>query len=185
MAAALPLLGAATAACAGMAGMYFALQAGLPSSSNLPAMGDIALLKPTLFPAFVSIALFYVFLFVQSASAFSTHQVLKDEAKARGDKAPVLGDVKYGGKAIPVLRMERTVGNFLEQSVPFYLGLFLHAVFVSPNAAAKAGWLWIAFRCYYPYVWMMKFPAVLTSTMPAYGCVAYLWWGVMTAATKL
>ena len=75
--------------------------------------------------------------------------------------------------------------NFLEQSVPFYLGMILHAILVSPNAAAKTGWLWILFRSYYPIAFSYPFPAIFSSTMPGYGCVIYLWWGVVMAATKL
>lgn len=181
----LPLLGAASVAGAGATCVYLGFQTGFPPSSNGPAMADIAALKPVFFPAAASICLLYVFLMAQSASAFAAHRKHKSQSALRGDKAPSLGEVKYGGKAVGVLMMDRTVGNFLEQALPFYLGLFLHAILVSPNAGAKTGWLWILFRSYYPIVWGMNFPAVLSSTMPAYLCVLYLWWGVMATASSL
>ena len=160
-----------------------ALRTGFPLPSNGPALSNIAALKPVFFPAAASICLFYTFLFAQSASAFTAHKTAKAEAAARGDKGPSLAEVKYGGTH--VRKWDRTVGNFLEQSLPFYFGMFLHAILVSPNAAAKAGWLWILFRAYYPIVFGLKFPAIFSSTLPAYGCVLFLWWGVVTSAANL
>lgn len=62
-------------------------------------MADIAALKPVFFPAAASICLLYVFLMAQSASAFAAHRKHKSQSALRGDKAPSLGEVKYGGKA--------------------------------------------------------------------------------------
>ena len=62
--------------------------------------------------------------------------------------------------------------------------MILHAVLVSPNAAAKTGWLWILFRSYYPVAFSYRFRHFQLDHA-SYGCVFYLWWGVVTAAAKL
>ena len=105
----LPLLGAASVAGAGATCVYLGFQTGFPPSSNGPAMADIAALKPVFFPAAASICLLYVFLMAQSASAFAAHRKLKSQSALRGDKAPSLGEVKYGGKAVGVLMMDRVL----------------------------------------------------------------------------
>ena len=46
--------------------------------------------------------------------------------------------------------MNRSVGNLLEQSPPFLVSLWLHALAVSPDAAAWLGWCWLLLRASYP-----------------------------------
>ena len=81
--------------------------------------------------------------------------------------------------------MDRTVANYLEQSLPILIGLYMHAFLVSPNSAAVAGWLWLFCRSYYPWAWAAPLPAIFMSTIPAYGCVVYLWWTALSAASSL
>ena len=45
---------------------------------------------------------------------------------------------------------DRSVGNMLEQSVPFLLAIWLHALAKSPTTAAWYGWLWLLLRALYP-----------------------------------
>ena len=47
--------------------------------------------------------------------------------------------------------MDRTVGNLLEQTPPFLLGLWLHAMAASPAVAARLGWWWLMLRASYPF----------------------------------
>jgi len=182
----LPLSAVAGCMLLGLGCAYAGLQAGFPSKCDGPALGDLSLMAPITFPAGAAISMFYIFLFLQSASAFTAHAKLKAEARSRGEKAPLLSDVKYSRNGLgvaSVLAMDRTVGNFLEQALPFFLGLFLYALFVGCNTAAKLGWVWVASRAYYPLVFRHPFPAVLASTLPAYLCVLYLWFGVIVAAS--
>lgn len=79
---------------------------------------------------------------------------------------------------------DRAVGNYLEQTPPFLVALWLHAAFVSPHRAACAGWTWIAARAVYPWVYRLPFPGVFVSTMPAYACVFYLGFEVVRATIK-
>lgn len=121
------------------------------------------------------VSLLYVFLFNQSATATAEHRRLRREAQAQGGAAPTLAAVKYG--AVPsalMLCATRTVGNFLEQALPFLLALYAHAALVSCRDAARCGWLWLLARSYYPLVYSMRFPALLLSTVPSYLCVAYM-----------
>jgi len=62
--------------------------------------------------------------------------------------------VKYGPRAEVqpglIFVMDRTVGNLLEQTPPFLLGLWLHAMAASPEVAARLGWWWLMLRASYP-----------------------------------
>ena len=49
-----------------------------------------------------------------------------------------------------ILTMDRSVGNMLEQTPPFLLGLWLHALVASAEHAALLGWLWLLLRASYP-----------------------------------
>ena len=128
---------------------------------------------PVMFVVVASIAQLYAFLFQQSAAGFGEHARLKREARKRGEKAPALAEVKYSGRYGAVLAADRTVGNYTEQLAPFLVSVIGYALFVSANRAATLGWLWIVFRAYYPLVYAQPFPALLSSTIPAYCCV---WW---------
>ena len=81
---------------------------------------------------------------------------------------PQLSDVKYGrySKSARVRASDRTVGNYLEQSVPFLVSLWAHAAFVSPVNAAAVGWTWIAFRFIYPWAYRMRFPGCSSAPSP-------------------
>ena len=45
---------------------------------------------------------------------------------------------------------DRSVLNLLEQTPPFLLGLWLHALAASPTTAARLGWWWLMLRASYP-----------------------------------
>ena len=172
---ALPLSGICSSSAALFATTVLAWRAGpVPPG---PATTQAAFV-PVAFVAGAAIALLYIFLFHQSATSFGAHAELRREAKARGEKAPRLAEVKYGGNSGAVLAANRCVGNYLEQLVPFLLSLFGHALFVSANQAAAIGWAWVFFRSYYGFVFGRPFPALFTSTIPAYLCV---WWMAGTA----
>merc|ERR1711915_475241 len=99
----------------------------------------------------------------------------KAEAKKKGERAPKLKQVKYGPEGGPLgLTGDRTAGNMLEQSLPFLVSLWLHALVVSPDTAAYYGWLWLAFRSFYPIVYRLGVPFLFLSTAPGYVLIALL-----------
>ena len=50
----------------------------------------------------------------------------------------------------------RVQGNMLEQSLPFLTALWMHALIVSPAAAAQLGWYVLYLRACYPVVWAFE-----------------------------
>eukprot|EP00614_Pseudopedinella_elastica_P013805 CAMPEP_0172585440 /NCGR_PEP_ID=MMETSP1068-20121228/4865_1 /TAXON_ID=35684 /ORGANISM="Pseudopedinella elastica, Strain CCMP716" /LENGTH=119 /DNA_ID=CAMNT_0013379903 /DNA_START=124 /DNA_END=483 /DNA_ORIENTATION=+ len=92
------------------------------------------------------------------------------------DKQKKLGfrQIKYDSKSGLGLVSDRTFLNMLEQSPLFLLGLWMHAVFISPDSAAAAGWLYLPFRAIYPVVFRMGMPWLFLSTFPNYFVVMYL-----------
>ena len=87
--------------------------------------------------------------------------------------------VKYGTEGGRyTLTGDRTVGNMLEQSVPFLASLALHAVLVDATKAAQLGWLWLLSRAIYPFVFAKGPPLLFVSTLPGYGFIGALLWPV-------
>ena len=172
---ALALLGVYSAAAALFASAVLAWRAGPVPPGPATTRAAFA---PVAFVTGAAVALLYIFLFNQSATTFGEHAKLRQEAKARGEKAPQLAEVKYGGANGALLAANRCVGNYLEQLVPFLLSLLGHALFVSASRAAAFGWAWVFFRSYYGFAFGRPFPALLASTIPAYCCV---WWMAGTA----
>lgn len=67
--------------------------------------------------------------------------------------------VKYGAewsRAGLIFVMDRTVGNMLEQSPPFLLGLWMHALIASPLFASHLGWAWLLLRACYPVAFAQR-----------------------------
>ena len=174
-------------AIAGLAAALAAIAAKAHSHAGVPSgpATDLASLGPVVLVLGAFVCLLYLLLFNQSATAFSEHARLRAAVKAKtttssggtstsaNAKAPSLAEVKYGGKGA-VLAADRAVANFLEQTPPFLLALLLHAALVSASGAARCGWIWLGARAIYPFVFAKPFPAVLLSTLPAYGCVGFM-----------
>jgi len=104
-------------------------------------------------------ALYYCFLQGQHAAAFWIHKAVRKEANKkehqsthRENKPIEFAAVKYNRVNTTglIFIMDRSVGNLLEQTPPFLIGLWLHALVVSPNDAAFFGWLWLMLRVIYP-----------------------------------
>ena len=108
--------------------------------------------------------LYYCFLQGQAAAAFWVHRHRREAGKKNDDptsppgqksdqKILTFAEVKYGpmNKNVGmILTMDRSVGNMLEQTAPFLLGLWLHALVASADNAAWHGWLWLLLRALYP-----------------------------------
>ena len=181
-------------AIAGLAAALAAIAAKAHSHAGVPSgpATDLASLGPVVLVLGAFVCLLYLLLFNQSATAFSEHARLRAAAKAKtttssggsaNAKAPSLAEVKYGGKGA-VLAADRAVANFLEQTPPFLLALLLHAALVSASGAARCGWIWLGARAIYPFVFAKPFPAVLLSTLPAYGCVGFMLAAALLAAVS-
>jgi hypothetical protein len=76
------------------------------------------------------------------------------------------------GAHIVNLIVDRTVGNTIEQGLPFVVSLWLYAVFVSPKYAAMLGYIYVISRSYYPFVFS-GFPWILSSTLPGYLVISF------------
>ncbi|KAL3759175.1 hypothetical protein ACHAWU_001193 [Discostella pseudostelligera] len=138
-----------------------------------------------------SMILYYIFLFHQSAVAFSEFNKSKKlEGNKKSDdnnesNAPSLGAIKYGSDNSNVRAANRLVGNFHEQVIPFLVSLYLHATFVSVKGACTCGWAWIFFRSYYGYVYKKGVPILFLSTIPAYCCVWYMIGGTIYGVSTM
>ena len=73
---------------------------------------------------------------------------------------------------------QRIFLNMHEQSTLFLVSLWCHAVFSSKEDAATLGYMWLACRAIYPWIWMwngkFKIPDQILSTMPQYSFVLYM-----------
>lgn len=132
-----------------------------PAASTTPGL-DAMRYRPVILVTFGWNALYFCFLQGQHAAAFWVHKIRREEAckkddptspRARGSKPLNFADVKYGkdrSSAGLVFTMDRTVGNMLEQSLPFLLAVWLNALVASPAFAAGWGWVWLTLRALYP-----------------------------------
>eukprot|EP00980_Cylindrotheca_fusiformis_P008582 scaffold1823_cov108-Cylindrotheca_fusiformis.AAC.3 len=129
---------------------------------------------PIFLVSVASVCFLYALFYVQSYTAFSEFARMSKEYKEKKtDKKPSLVGIKYGSESMAMLAIDRTVGNLMEQMIPFLLSLFGYATFVSAGGAAKIGWLWIFFRSYYIFVFK-KGILLFSSTMPAYCCIWFM-----------
>eukprot|EP00756_Hemistasia_phaeocysticola_P032540 Hpha_TRINITY_DN16413_c0_g1::TRINITY_DN16413_c0_g1_i2::g.160467::m.160467 len=125
----------------------------------------------------------YLFLYGQSAAKIWVLGKQRKAAKELGESAPTLADIKYRGKGGSVgLAADRTVGNFYEQAPLLILGVLLYAYMRDAGEAAKLGWMWIAFRLWYPFGFKFGTAFLLMSTLPGYAVVGKLWYGALNAA---
>lgn len=102
---------------------------------------------------------------------------LKAQAKKDGKDAKTLvsfKDFKYASTDRLPLLLDRTVGNTMEQAIPFLTALWMHAAFVSVDSAALVGWIYVVTRAIYPVGFYLGLPWILLSTGPGYACIAYL-----------
>eukprot|EP00854_Cymbomonas_tetramitiformis_P011332 gene11332-13392_t len=116
--------------------------------------------------------LFYIFMVFQSFAKFYIY--FKTKSNKKSDEKVSLKKIKYASTSGLGFVSDRTFMNLLEQSPMFLTALWMHAVFVSIETAANAGWLYIAFRLIYPLVFSMGPPWIFISTVPNYCVVWYL-----------
>jgi len=71
---------------------------------------------------------------------------------------------------------DRTVGNMLEQVIPFLTLMWLEAIFVNPRTATILGWIYVAARFLYPIaygIYGVFTILVMFATMPNYTIISY------------
>jgi len=164
---------------------YIAVAPFPPAPIGSPAL--VTAMAPASRVTVASMLLYYIFLFVQTSTAFFTNTKAKEAAAARGDKAPSFRSIKYSNatNSGAVLRADRTVGNYLEQLPPFLVSLWLYAFYVSAPGAESVGYAWLAARALYPFVFSKGVPYLFLSTFPAYGFIWYMLFKVFTATLTL
>jgi len=106
---------------------------------------------------------------------------LNRSAKARGERFD-----RYFSDDRELLAADRMQLNMLEQMPLFLVGLWLHAVFVSPVSAGLAGWVYVAGRALYPFLLGKRLGKVIPfrifyATMPGYAVMIYLFGGLVWA----
>ena len=129
-----------------------------PRSSSPPS--EAQRVRPVVLVTLGWCALYYCMLQGQAAAAFWVHRQRREAGKRdealdrqQSNKSISFAEVKYGSARSNtglILTMDRSVGNMLEQTPPFLLGLWLHALVASAEHAALLGWLWLLLRASYP-----------------------------------
>lgn len=159
-----------------------------PHTSSGPMTAEF---RPVVLVSLAWAALYYCFLQAQSASAFWVHQQLREAGARGGTPPPAWASLKYDRSQQRrglIFIMERSVGNMLEQSPPFLLGLWMHAAIATPDSAAKLGWCWLLLRACYPVAFAQR-PTPLAKlgigwlslvTWPSYAVV----WGLLVGAAR-
>jgi len=141
--------------------VYSSSLGGDGAETSQPVLADTKRLRPAVLVTIGWMALYYCFLQGQAAAAFWVHKIRREESNKKDDadvrratQKPIqFADVKYGDTRANrglMLTMDRTVGNLLEQTPPFMIALWLHALTASANDAAWYGWLWLLMRASYP-----------------------------------
>ena len=139
----------------------------LPSTSRArggklhTALIDCEHFRPVVLVTIGWSALYFSFLHAQNAAAFWVHKARREAGSKKEDppspksgrKPLEFADVKYGRDRSSgglIFTMDRTVGNMLEQTPPFLVSIWLHALTVSPTTSAYCGWSWLLLRALYP-----------------------------------
>lgn len=158
------------------------------TAAHEPPPLDATRLRPVVLCSIGWCALYFCFLQGQAAAAFWIHKKRrasasskKEDGGTRDKKAIDFADVKYGSNRAQqglILTMDRSVGNLLEQTPPFLLALWLHALTVSPHAAAWYGWLWLLLRASYPIAF--AFPSMSPAMWGVQRLVGISWVSFVT-----
>ena len=129
--------------------------------------------KPIVWVVLGYILLWYVFLYLQAGYVWW----LYFKARAANPKEASLKKIKYG--VLPDrLWLDRTVGNLMEQSIPFLVSLLLSALYGGDvKRTATLGWLYIAVRLFYPIAFRTGLGVVVV-TIPNYLTIGMLLYSV-------
>merc|ERR1712224_310694 len=120
------------------------------------------------------IIVYFCLLTYQSFSKFYLYSQKKKEAAKKDNKKVSLAQVKYYNADVIALQGDRSVGNFVEQSIAFLPLFWLHAVFVDPSQSFTIALIYTISRAIYPIVFILPFGWLFVSTLPGYMVLSYL-----------
>ena len=150
------------------------ISAGMTSSSPLT---DFRAFEGPIKVTLAYMAMYYGFIIGQVVVTY----YLFFAAKKDKDKKVKIVDIRYNNTDPLKLTVDRSVGNTLEQMVPFLAGLWICAVFVSPSEAERLGWIYVISRSFYPFLFYLGGNWRLGATLPNYYAVFNLWKSVFLA----
>ena len=134
---------------------------------------NIAHYKPVIEVLFAYLGVWYLFLYSQAIWVWLEY-FKKRSSDPSGAK---LKTIKYGANPDRLV-YDRTVGNTIEQSVPFLTSLLLSAAFAGDVAwTAKLGWSYVGVRLFYP-LFFSKGLLVTVVTIPNYLSIFLLLYSV-------
>lgn len=136
------------------------------------AIPSLIELKGTVQGTLLYLALYICFVSFQSFSKFYLYSKKKKEAK--DGKVSFHAIKYYNSKDKLALAGDRAVGNYVEFAIVFLPCLWLHAIFVDPSQSFTCCAIYTASRALYPFVFVMKMPTILFSTVPCYLVKGYL-----------
>jgi MAPEG family len=114
----------------------------------------------------------YVFVFLQFQSYSKFYLYFQQKKQQPHAKVSLRAIKYYNSQDIWALTGDRTVGNFLEQSIVFLPLLWLHAIFIDPTQSWTICILYTITRCYYPVAFYTQ--TMYWSTIPGYIILIYL-----------
>lgn len=121
---------------------------------------------------------YYGLLFNQSCTAIEAGQRLRAKARKEGAPTPRMYEVKYargGVTSREVLCADRTVGNFMEQSLALLPALLTHAYLFGGTRGVRFAWAWLVVRWGYGATFRRGLPWFIFITVPNYACVFALY----------
>ena len=121
---------------------------------------------------------YYGLLFNQSGAAFEEAAKLRARAKKDGARPPKMYEVKYsrgGVTSREVLCADRTVGNFMEQSLALVPALLAHFYVFGGTRGVRFAWAWLVVRWAYGAAFRKGLPWFIFITVPNYACVFALY----------
>lgn len=121
---------------------------------------------------------YYGLLFNQSCTAIEAGQRLRAKARKEGAPTPRMYEVKYargGVTSREVLCADRTVGNFMEQSLALLPALLTHAYLFGGTRGVRFAWAWLVVRWGYGAAFRRGLPWFIFITVPNYACVFALY----------
>jgi hypothetical protein len=83
----------------------------------------------------------------------------------------------YNTTDLIALNGDRTVGNFIEQSILFIPLIWIHAIFINRNESFIICCIYTFFRSFYPFVFYTKY--MFASTIPCYIVLCYLFYQII------
>lgn len=114
-------------------------------------------------------AMVYVFIMFQVRVKVRLARAARKQLKETG-KIDTTTVARYNSTDPEVIQADRSLGNYLEQLPVFLITLWLHALYVDAGVSTTLGWVYLAFRVLYPFLFKITpaghTPTVLISTVP-------------------